>query len=338
MVSALEATRLKKQHSELRPLDLGRDLGQLRELVAEVFHDDWSPEGNRTMRELRYMHWFSPLVWLLARIDLEFRDSLSGVVWLEQGQLVGNVTVGVISGTRWFVSNVAVREAYRGRGLGRRLVGAALDLIKERGGREAVLQVRADNAVAIHIYQSFGFKTYNAFTQMQAPVAAQAGLFCDEIALPAAYRWHPLRYADWPDEYKLALDATPKDKQRVHPIYERRYRQDVDERLEKWLDDLLHLRGVHRWAIMCQDEIVATLTVTAQRLAAPHRVKLIVHPAHRGRVEMALVRRVLSILSKYPARMIYSGVNTAYPETIGALLQGGFEAVRTLNQMYVRLR
>ncbi len=339
MVSLTKVRRIKKQSSKIRPLDLSRDLGKLRELIATVFQDDWSPEGNNTLRDLRYMQWFSPLVWLLARIDMEFRDSLTGIVWVEGNKLLGNVTVGCINGRRWFISNVAVREEQRGRGFGRRLLEAGIDLIKDRGGREVILQVRADNYVAIHLYESLGFKTYNAFTQMQFPVANQTNFaFGDEIKLPDEYEWHALRYANWPEEYELALDATPQEKQRVHPIRARHYRQDINERLERWLDDLLHLRENRRWAIMYRQKLVATLSVIAQRLSEPHRLKLIVHPEHRGHLERAMVSKALLTLHDYPAREMYCRVNTAHSEAMDALAMAGFVKVRTLNQMYARFR
>ena len=56
-----------------------------------------------------------------------------------------------------FVVNTA--KAWRGRGLGRRIVAALLGEARRRGAAKAYLQVTADNAPALAIYAHFGFAT-----------------------------------------------------------------------------------------------------------------------------------------------------------------------------------
>ena len=50
-----------------------------------------------------------------------------------------------------------VLPSYRGRGLGRRLLLACIDKAKAKGITRIVLQARADNQVAIKLYESVGF-------------------------------------------------------------------------------------------------------------------------------------------------------------------------------------
>lgn len=56
------------------------------------------------------------------------------------------------------INNVGVREESRRRGLGRALLGTALDAGASRGARLAVLEVRAGNAAAQALYRGFGFE------------------------------------------------------------------------------------------------------------------------------------------------------------------------------------
>jgi len=56
------------------------------------------------------------------------------------------------------INNIGVREESRRRGLGRTLLGAALDAGASRGARLAVLEVRAGNAAAQALYRGFGFE------------------------------------------------------------------------------------------------------------------------------------------------------------------------------------
>jgi GNAT superfamily N-acetyltransferase len=55
------------------------------------------------------------------------------------------------------VEDVFVEEHARGTGLGRALVGFALDRARERGCRRAELDVNEDNEPALRLYESLGF-------------------------------------------------------------------------------------------------------------------------------------------------------------------------------------
>jgi len=53
--------------------------------------------------------------------------------------------------------NLCVREEFRSRGLGRRLLEHLLDLSQQSGARTAYLEVRPANTGAIRLYQGLGF-------------------------------------------------------------------------------------------------------------------------------------------------------------------------------------
>ena len=56
------------------------------------------------------------------------------------------------------VTNIVIGEAYRGKGLGRKLTAALLEEGRRCGIREFTLEVRVSNLSAIHIYESLGFQ------------------------------------------------------------------------------------------------------------------------------------------------------------------------------------
>ena len=56
------------------------------------------------------------------------------------------------------ITNVAVTEACRGRGIGGRLVGAMQEEAAKHGIDQIYLEVRFGNAAAIHVYESAGFR------------------------------------------------------------------------------------------------------------------------------------------------------------------------------------
>lgn len=56
------------------------------------------------------------------------------------------------------INNVAVRESYRRRGIGRALLDKILTAGKRSGSRAAYLELRAGNSVALSLYQKCGFQ------------------------------------------------------------------------------------------------------------------------------------------------------------------------------------
>jgi ribosomal-protein-alanine N-acetyltransferase len=54
--------------------------------------------------------------------------------------------------------NVCIADAYRCRGIGRRLLGHLLQTAAAAGAREAFLEARPSNTAAIRLYQSLGFQ------------------------------------------------------------------------------------------------------------------------------------------------------------------------------------
>ncbi len=56
------------------------------------------------------------------------------------------------------ITTVAVRRAFRGRGLGKVLMLAMMDLARNLGARKVTLEVRKSNAIAIKMYEELGFR------------------------------------------------------------------------------------------------------------------------------------------------------------------------------------
>ena len=56
------------------------------------------------------------------------------------------------------IPNLAVVEAARGLGLGRRLIVHALDYMREQGMKLAQIETMASNAIGQHLYPSCGFE------------------------------------------------------------------------------------------------------------------------------------------------------------------------------------
>lgn len=112
-----------------------RDLEQVSRLEAENFSMPWSVDSFREM--------------------VSHPDALY-LVAVDRGNVCGTCGVRNISG-EGEITNVVIREEYRGSGLAQKML---LDLISqgEKMGITAyTLEVRKSNAVAIHVYEKMGF-------------------------------------------------------------------------------------------------------------------------------------------------------------------------------------
>ena len=77
----------------------------------------------------------------------------------DDGTLVGIVSVSVIGRTAK-VDLLAVEEGYRGRGIGRRLMGSAVMFARERDCDELIVVTQGENVEACGFYASLGMLEY----------------------------------------------------------------------------------------------------------------------------------------------------------------------------------
>ena len=95
--------------------------------------------------------------------ELERPGSLCLGQWLAGEQELQQSLVGIASG--WLVADelqltvVVVDPSWRGKGLGRQLLGELLRLAANQGCRNATLEVAADNQPALGLYAALGFQS-----------------------------------------------------------------------------------------------------------------------------------------------------------------------------------
>ncbi|MBK7249525.1 MAG: ribosomal protein S18-alanine N-acetyltransferase [Gammaproteobacteria bacterium] len=73
------------------------------------------------------------------------------------GELIGYGILSAGAGEA-HILNICVREEFRCRGVGRRLLEHLMALAREEGMSEVFLEVRPSNTAAIRLYQSLGFR------------------------------------------------------------------------------------------------------------------------------------------------------------------------------------
>ena len=88
-----------------------------------------------------------------AKGQFQYRTALV----VEQDANVVGFIVGRQMEDEWEIENIAVTGSARRHGLGSRLVGELLDLVRSRGGRSVLLEVRESNRAARRLYEKWGF-------------------------------------------------------------------------------------------------------------------------------------------------------------------------------------
>jgi ribosomal protein S18 acetylase RimI-like enzyme len=315
-------------------MEPSRDLRQVAALMEEAFAGQLDFRGQEALRELKAMSRLGPLLWLLDRLSPEFHETFSGFVWVEEGRVVGNVTVNRSSwrSPKWFISNVAVERAYQGRGIARELMQAAIGMARDRSGESVTLQVRADNVPALKLYRDLGFEELMGATELQ--LERVGGV---TFAPAEGFTLRQRDHSEWHKEYELAQAATPASEQRARPIREEDFRKSFGERVVDWLGDIFAGQRTYRLAVDADDRFVATLTVRASWLWGRHGLKIMVHPGYRGQVEEMLVTMALVLLGNYPGQGVAVKMSASYQEAIEILKRYGFVEEKTLVQMRLNL-
>lgn len=145
----------------IRMLDLHRDLDQVAELIETCFRDHLDADGYQYIYEIRRAARQRSFIQFIPGARERVSVPIYGYVYEFNGKVIGNLSlIPFRRQKKWIylIANVAVHPDFQHRGIGKQLTQKALQHIYERGVSAAWLQVREDNDIAIHLYQSIGFR------------------------------------------------------------------------------------------------------------------------------------------------------------------------------------
>lgn len=140
--------------------------------ITRLTESDWEQFAELRLRALTDTFGTSDKQYLVeARFTAadwrrRLRDHAQFVAVLDD-QRVGMVAAYQESADAAYVYSLWLDPAARGRGLGRRLVAAALDWARRSGARTATLRMVPDNTAARKVYEDLGFA--------EVPTGAAAG-------------------------------------------------------------------------------------------------------------------------------------------------------------------
>jgi ribosomal protein S18 acetylase RimI-like enzyme len=95
-----------------------------------------------------------------AKKRAAIEDDLKYPAWVfvaeEEGQVVGFITTR-IAGDTGRIANFGIESAYRGRGLGKKLLAHALDFFRKEGLALARIETMEQNEIGQNLYPKMGF-------------------------------------------------------------------------------------------------------------------------------------------------------------------------------------
>ncbi len=309
-MTAIVNTQSPVAHNHIRPFDVRQDLGAVADLVEICFSDTLDPDGRDYLSRMRtaasnsaWTSWINTVEWAAP--------AMNGYVWIEDGQLIGNVSLipYFIRGRRYFlIANVAVHPAYRRRGIGRELTQQAVDFTRQRGCPSVWLHVREDNPGAVHLYHSLGFlERARRTTWFSQPE------YSTRIDLPHGCRFAAPPSSAWILQRTWLERAYPARLSWHMPIKISALRPGP----AGWLQRFLYAVSARQWALLCNGQLHATVSwqttpghANALWIAAPLNANealvqaLLVHT----RQKLASPR---TLMIDYPARQLETAIHSA---------------------------
>lgn len=318
----------------VRPVNLKTDLAALADLIEIAFADTMDSSGRAAIREMRTLSRFSTGMGMLAGMNDLMQGIGLGYVWIQDGQLVGNVSIYPASslptgkGQVWIIANVAVHPDFRGHGIARKLMQTSLDVIRQRGSTRgkpamAILQVEAGNDTARHLYDSFGFVEEGTWNQWRRSSGTR---------LPTLEQMPFItqrRRGEWRSEYVLAQRIRPYGLGWQRPLHKRVFHRTLGGAL----NDLLNMRSIERLVIRSKDEksVHAALWIERAFAASSVQLTLMVDPDYAGVDDAAMIHLAVQ---RYGARSPLSIEHPADDQATSAALERyNFYTQRTLVHM-----
>ena len=320
------ATPNQSLSSGLRPINPLRDMVSVTRLIELAFAGDMDAGGRAVMREMR---WMGTLLGWADWFTSPGQGLMPGYVWVEDGEIVGNVTtrrLGVFSGG-WMIGNVAVAPEWRGRGIARQMMEAGIELVRHNYGNWIALQVRSDNDIAHRLYRSLGFVDTGEIVYFESALP-------DRVAPSphAEVRVRPAQDRDMPRLFTLAQARVPESARWAEPVYRSAFDIGLEHRLADWLTASRHI-----WRVAELDnQLCGAAMLHVKQRERRAQLSLWVDAAHTDQAEQTLVDSVLAE-ARIPLRQITARVPGDHIAGRVALTTRGFRQVRALTSMKLTL-
>ncbi len=317
---------------QLRKMGLG-EFDRFIELIETAFAEDQAREGRSFRDEIRSLDKLLPLLRVMFAVAPRLESYFYTLVWEVDGRFASAVTISRqgSDAQRWYIANVATHPDYRGRGLARTLVKAALDRIRAQGGRYALLDVRADNEPAYRLYRSLGFLHLETGTALKGEARPLTS-----PALPDGYALQPIAMTNWRTHFAVAQRLASPETRSVCPPTAKQFRPSwVGHNLETLLNRAQYIK-VQMWAVEAGAQPIGLVTCRTRIGGSnPHHVHIEIAPDHLIAAPAALARAINYCVEQrsgaaHPMLLVLAGQPQ---DPIAYLRDNGFMPIETMHEL-----
>ncbi len=309
-------------HNQLRPFNPLRDSEAVADLIESSFASTLDPDGRRYLRQMRVGTRSKGINRWAVYFNSKY-NPMSGYVWEEDGQVVGNLSMVPFfyKGQRInMIANVAVSPLYRRRGIARALTAVALEKSWKGRAKATWLQVRHDNLAAINLYQKMGFVSKASRTTWIANPDALTGEASSNTRVSFRKRSH------WNQQKHLLEQNYPSQLRWYFLLNIAAMGPGILATAYQFFYDL----EIQHWAVMREHSLLGVMSWQRSHRYADY-LWLAASPEHEDEV----LETVLPVIGRL--RWMKRPLTLDYPQNraVNALTMAGFQPKVTLNWMEV---
>jgi hypothetical protein len=198
-----------------------------------------------------------------------------------------------------------------------------------------LLEVRAENTPAYHLYRSQGFEHYDSTTVMKLEDLPSV----QSIPLDG-YTVRPMKYGEWEPHFELAKLETPAEVQNFLPVDEEDFRVSALEKLIEPVARIAQKIDLHRWAFEKDGQLVGTSSLAARRTDAKvfHSINMRILPDHRSILAETMLVLALKTLQSYLRKPTRTQIRTSYQDLVEVFKKYGFVEIEGTHRLGLKFK
>jgi len=281
------------------------DFPIIKTIFQEAFSNEYGQRGLDIVQRINRWQQLYPVVKLLATFNNPYQHLFNVHVYDddEEKRIVGLIQTSARSKdqTRWHIENIAVLPDQRGKGIAKQLLNYIFDTYINKGVNRFTLEVDVNNAPAIKLYESIGFRKYTTVHYYKVMPKKIADFRKDQVVVPPGFRNY--KASDAKQSLDLYMSCTPSSIRIVDQKNLTDFSETPIEQVSKYMKEFTKRCNQVQYVVEKDNHIIASLEIIAQYKMLPHVVRLLVHPGHEELNETLLLYS-LNFLADYPPRTV----------------------------------
>jgi GNAT superfamily N-acetyltransferase len=281
------------------------DFEVIKNIFEVAFSEEYRQRGLNIVDRINRWQQLYPVVKLLASFNNPYQHLFNVHVFEDENEkkIVGLIQISARSKdqTRWHLENIAVLPDQRGKGIAKQLLNYFFDTYSQKGANRFTLEVDINNASAIKLYESIGFRIYTTIHYFKIPPKKLSDYRPEKVNLPEGFRSY--KASDTQMLFDLYTSSTPSSIRIVDQKTIADFHETPIEQVSKYIKEYTKRCNQMHFVIEKDNCLIASLEIIAQHRKLPHVIRLLVHPGYEDLNESLLLYSFI-LLSDYPERSV----------------------------------